>query len=85
MGGEEYWWRKKKVSKRHLKNMPNGWIALQGHKAAIMSDWRFWANKGNRQMSDECRDAVKYIDAVLTDLEACMREHGIGFTKEPNQ
>lgn len=83
MGNPDYWWNKPGVKKRDLKKMPNGWLNINAQRAAIMADWRWWANQGNRPMSDECRDAVKEIDVILADLEACMKEHGIGFTKEP--
>lgn len=75
-----FWWNKKGVSKKNLKKLPNGWIRIQYNKAVIMSDWRFWANKGNRIKTDECRDAIKEIDFILEDIEKCMRKNKIGFT-----
>lgn len=85
-GGEEdasYWWNEPGIKKRDLINLPNGWVRIHMHKKAIMSDWLFYAQHGNRPKSDECRDAIKEIDAILVSMETCMKKHGIGFIKEP--
>lgn len=73
-----YWWNKRGVKKKDLANMPNGWLKIKAAEESVK--YNLLSDLSNQEL----RNALQEIQAILQDLEAAMRRHGIGFAPSPN-